>query len=153
MRETRERFEAKFGKDGDNCWLWTGSLSRPKYLPRGQGYGEFMWNGTRMTAHRAAWQLYRGPIPAGKLVLHRCDVPACVNPGHLFVGTYQDNMWDASRKGRLRSRGRSPMLSESVRRYRERFNGGECAATLAREAGISRQGMWLIVTGKSYAWV
>jgi len=75
------------------CWLWAKTLSR-------FGYGMFRIKRESYLAHRYSWTLHRGPIPVGLWVLHRCDVPACVNPGHLFLGTHQDNMDDMKRKGR-----------------------------------------------------
>ncbi|MGH7022786.1 MAG: HNH endonuclease signature motif containing protein [Caulobacteraceae bacterium] len=73
------------------CHLWTGTLTPG-------GYGR-----VHVAAHRLAWQLANGPIPAGMLVLHRCDNPRCCNPEHLFLGTAQDNMTDKVRKGRTRN--------------------------------------------------
>jgi hypothetical protein len=52
-------------------------------------------------AHRIAWELTNGPIPAGLFVCHHCDTPGCVRPDHLFLGTAQENMQDASRKDRM----------------------------------------------------
>ena len=77
------------------CWLWMGTQDR---------YGQFRIggrNGHQVGAHRVAWMLANGLIPMGVHVLHRCDIPTCVNPSHLFLGTRKDNMQDAARKGRL----------------------------------------------------
>jgi len=87
-----ERF-SHFILKTDSCWLWTGA----KY---GRGYGHFSINGRSKIASRVAWELWRGPIPSGMCVLHRCDNPPCVNPDHLFLGTIQDNHDDMWRKDR-----------------------------------------------------
>lgn len=57
--------------------------------------GRFRLRGTTEYAHRAAWLLFRGPIPAGQVVRHvRCDDSLCVNPQHLALGTAEDNAHD-----------------------------------------------------------
>jgi hypothetical protein len=81
-------------KSSDGCWLWTGS----KY---GNGYGRLQVNGSQVSAHRFQYELHYGPIPDGLFVCHTCDTPACVNPGHLFVGTAKENFDDMVSKGRL----------------------------------------------------
>jgi hypothetical protein len=79
----------------DSCWLWKGK-------PDTSGYGRFSPDGrpTSQGAHRVSWQWFRGPIPDDMSVLHRCDVPLCVNPDHLFLGTRGDNNRDRAQKGR-----------------------------------------------------
>ena len=75
------------------CWLWL--LASDK-----DGYGKVQINKKHIRAHRWSWILHFGEIPANLQVLHRCDVPACVNPDHLFLGTNQDNNADKIQKGR-----------------------------------------------------
>lgn len=76
------------------CWDWTGRVYRDTE------YGLFA-GGKERLAHRASWVRANGPIPLGKIILHSCDNPSCVNPAHLSIGTYHDNTMDAIRKGRL----------------------------------------------------
>lgn len=79
------------------CWLWTGTLKKPV---RGLGYGHFRVSGKTKVAHRVSWEIFRGPIPDGLCVCHKCDVSICVNPDHLFLGTRLDNIEDMVAKGR-----------------------------------------------------
>jgi hypothetical protein len=134
---TKERLLAKTVQQGE-CLLWTGHTT-------GNGYGGIKHRGRTLRAHRVSYELHTGPIPAGMEVLHRCDVPACVNPEHLFLGTHADNMKDKSAKGRVarnfgEANGRAKLTDEQVRIINERFvprdrrNG---ARALAREFGVS----------------
>jgi len=79
------------------CWLWLGHL-------HGSGYPRLKINKKNKSAHRYSYEAFVGPIPDGLLVCHKCDVPSCVNPAHLFVGTHKDNARDMMQKGRNRSR-------------------------------------------------
>jgi len=79
------------------CHIWIGALT-------GAGYGAVKVASKTERAHRISWQRRNGSIPDGRLVMHRCDVPACVNLDHLFLGSTQDNMDDRSRKGRTHSK-------------------------------------------------
>lgn len=95
-KSTVERFWSHVKKT-DECWLWTASK-------RSKGYGAFTWKNDGVLvqdrAHRYSFVLANGPIPKGLCVLHRCDVPACVNPAHLFLGTKEENNKDMCEKGR-----------------------------------------------------
>jgi hypothetical protein len=78
--------------DKNGCWIWQ------KYTDR---YGILRWRGKTVKAHWLSFEIFRHSVPQGLSVLHRCDVPACCNPGHLFLGTQTDNMRDCASKGRI----------------------------------------------------
>ena len=94
-----ERFLAGVEKVASGCWLWGGTAESGDY-------GSWSVDGKSTAAHRASYELFVGPIPEGLDVCHSCDVPACVNPGHLFLGTHQDNMDDGKAKARFARGGR-----------------------------------------------
>jgi len=84
-RSPIERFVIKFRIDEQSgCWLWT------DYVDPQNGYGRFRMKVTTL-AHRAAWELLRGPIPKGAYIDHRCRQKSCVNPEHLEPVTPQMN--------------------------------------------------------------
>lgn len=87
------RFMDKVVKQACGCWFWTASKDS-------NGYGLFTMDGKHITAHRCSHILFKGPIPHGKVLLHSCDTPHCVNPDHLTPGTLSDNMVDREKKGR-----------------------------------------------------
>lgn len=73
--KTEARFWAKVDKTG-SCWVWTGAHN-------GLGYGTIRWRGKVMRAHRVAYGLLVGEIPAGLTIDHLCRTRDCVNPQHL----------------------------------------------------------------------
>lgn len=96
-----ERFERRHRKDGeDGCWLWTAATDKDGYGIFGSSYD----GQTFKRAHRYSWVAHNDQsIPKGMFVCHKCDVPGCVNPEHLFLGTVADNHEDMDRKGRRRA--------------------------------------------------
>jgi hypothetical protein len=116
MPTLEEQFWEKVRKaPGDGCWEWIGPRARG-------GYGRFSTPSGMVGAHRFSWTLTHGSIPSTLLICHHCDNPPCVRPGHLFPGTAQDNVLDASRKGRLvgnRTSGRQRRIAWLKRQLQE----------------------------------
>jgi len=76
-----------------DCWHFCGTRNQ-------FGYGRLTVGGRMQVVHRLSYELFVGPIPDGLSVLHRCDNPSCINPEHLWLGTYQDNSRDCWAKKR-----------------------------------------------------
>jgi hypothetical protein len=133
----------------DACWPWKGTRCQPF------GHGGFSVNGRTQKAHRVAFTLASGVIPAGLYVLHRCDNPSCCNPLHLFLGTQGDNNRDRASKGRngdLRgSKSSRAKLSESeAAEILRRRRTGETITALAREYGVHHSAISRIALGQTW---
>lgn len=145
------RFWSKVDKSGgsDSCWIWTAG--------RNHGYGWVRWNGRPMNAQRVAWILTHGD-PGDLHVLHRCDVPACCNPSHLFLGTDADNMHDMDAKGRRVTSDRRgekhpkhKLTIDQVAEIRLLYaQGGITQDALATRYGVESPCIWKIVRRKTW---
>jgi len=151
-----ERFWSKVDRSAgpEGCWLWTGS-GDPK------GYGTFWHDGRTRKAHRASWLLFKGGIPEGIWVLHRCDNPPCVNPAHLWLGTNADNVADMMRKGRDRhplgvgpkrpargaANGRAKLTEASVLAI---LADGRSHYRIAADYGVTHGVIWRIKRGERW---
>lgn len=146
-----DRFWPKVDKSGPRgCWLWTGATFGSL------GYGQISMARDEKTgaprntcAHRVSYELAHGAIPRGQHVLHSCDVPLCVNPAHLFLGTQTDNMRDASGKGRLGvSRpSRQTVTDEQVAEIKRLVASGVKQVAVAQRFGVSTTLVSLLVKG------
>jgi hypothetical protein len=85
------------------CWEKQGFRSLSKGMEQhgpSRGYGHMYYRGRRWASHRLSWLLTRGLIPAGSVVMHKCDNPPCCNPDHLELGTDKQNMQEAGKRKR-----------------------------------------------------
>lgn len=129
-------------KDSEtDCWNWIGAKDRNSY-PRFNRIGH-----SPLYVHRAMYKMFKGVIPPGMLVCHHCDNPSCINPEHLFLGTYQDNILDCIRKGRNLTdySKRSYLSDEQVDEIR---NDPRSGFKLAKIYGVHPQNIHRIKSGK-----
>lgn len=131
------------------CVVWTGCTTHG-------GYGQiWVGRGVYQLTHRVAYELYVGPIPPEMYVLHRCDVPQCCRPDHLYLGTYQDNSDDKYERGRAvhytgSRNGNSRLADEDVKEVFVMLEEGCSQAFIARHFGVSTSTVNGIVLGKGW---
>lgn len=92
--DIKEELLSKIKINENECWEWQGTKSRK--------YGVMRVDGKLKGAHRISYNIFKGEIPLRMLICHHCDNPSCINPQHLFLGTYKDNYDDYKKKSRLR---------------------------------------------------
>ena len=119
----------------NGCWQWIGHTN--KY----NGYGCTWYDQKRILAHRFMWELINDTkVPLGKVVMHTCDNPLCVNPEHLRLGTQQENIADMISKDRQcslsgedhpRNKVTSDLIVEARRLRRNGHNRQEIAKALS----------------------
>jgi HNH endonuclease len=160
LHPLRASFEQRFWKyvqKTDGCWLWTGFRDV-------NGYGHLRigrYQEGQVTAQRASWIVHFGPIPDGLYVLHKCDVPWCVRPDHLYLGTQKQNLQDMAARGRHWLQGRGHLVAGDkganarltwpvVDAIREAHANGESRVSLARYYGVTPNNIGLIVRNRTW---
>lgn len=136
--ESRVEMDANGG-----CWLWTGAATA-------KGYARTTFYGKNTSIHRLSYRTFKGDIPEGLFVCHRCDVRSCVNPDHLWLGTVKDNNRDALKKGRNRP-GTDRKLTEDDVRFIRRSDLS--IRSLAQRFSVSKPTIVNAQKGDFYAWV
>ena len=95
-KSLKARFMSGVKKQSNGCWSWTKHSGTDRV-------GQIFNDGQARPAHRIAYQVFKGAIPAGKLLRHTCANSRCVNPAHLKVGTKAENNRDTVRDGHHRN--------------------------------------------------
>lgn len=151
-KPTKEKInERVFPVTESGCWIWTGKES--------SGYG--MYN--KYLAHRMSYELFIGEIPDGMCVCHKCDIPLCVNPNHLFIGSHKENMKDMEIKGRkwakpvFRKNDGEPasakLTKDKVNEIRSLLSLGKTQQEIALIFGVTQGCIGFIKRGKTWAHV
>lgn len=126
-------FSRSMQEPNSGCWLFEGVLNQSGY-----GFMSVADMGEEKLAHRISYRAYVGRIPDGMFVLHKCDMPSCVNPEHLFLGTHQDNMIDRSKKGRAKTgvRWQHSKKADAIKDFYATLDGPNKLQRVAKEFGM-----------------
>ena len=131
----------------NECWPWQGTIFAV-------GYGAVGLQGKRHYAHRLAYELAHGvQLASDQQVRHSCDNRRCVNPAHLSIGTFYDNMQDAVERNRFKhneEHWNAIVTADDVREIRRLVAGGLYHRQVAERFGISRSAVTNIVNRKTW---
>lgn len=129
----------------DGCWEHRGFARGAARM----GYRGVLVNGRAEYAHRFMFELTKGKIPKGILVMHTCDNPACVNPKHLRLGTPKDNTQDGLSKGRVLLENKKLTVDRAEEIRRIYGAGGTTQKELAEQFGVSQAAISSITRGRT----
>ena len=127
------------------CWIFMGYIDI-------NGYGMIGGENIKVVlAHRLSYKLFHGELEEGLFVCHKCDIPSCCNPHHLFLGTQKDNMADAARKKRMprgEKNARSKLTIEQIRMIIECKKSKGNLKKLTKELPVTYNHVCQIASGK-----
>jgi hypothetical protein len=94
LQNTQADYYSRLRPDlsADHCWLWEGAQTR--------GYGYFRHKNRLIRATHLSLYLNGDGLSEGRVAMHTCDTPNCVNPLHLRWATQAENMADMRAKNR-----------------------------------------------------
>lgn len=164
-----ERFDAAYTPEPNTgCWLWLGSAS-PTSGDGRDWRPTFKVNGKPVRSYRFSYERFVGEIPRGKMICHKCNVPLCVNPEHLYAGTAVENAADCVAAGthpaqlypevykeHARRLGRRPKPKRAmperskidyaaIPSMRKRLAKGATLREIANEYGVTRQAIYQLL--------
>lgn len=145
MKSLKERFLEKVNKT-DSCHEWTSHI-------QSNGYGQFSKDCKAQYAHRVAYEMENGKIEDGLYVLHSCDNRKCVNPDHLFLGTFDDNMNDMvvkQRQAHGMNNGHAKLTNDQVLDIRKMTGTQEEIASIF---GVTRSLISMIQSRKIWKYI
>lgn len=151
----RERFESKFTRGpADECWPWMGQINA-------FGHGVLMTDSvrgqkrSRVQAHRLAYEIENGPVPAGLVVTPKCRNLTCVNPGHLIVVTREElvKIQTAVAWATGGNQPNSRLSARDVAEIRERVRAGETEDDIASDFRVTQTCVSKIKLKKSWRYV
>ena len=127
------------------CWIWLLSVNK-------KGYGLINIDCLQRLAHRVSWRYFIGKIPENTHVLHKCDVPSCINPAHLFLGSNLDNIADRVLKGRGINGERHPfakLSAQDVSKIRS-LAGSKTQSAIAIDYEMNQSILGRLLHGKTW---
>jgi hypothetical protein len=130
------------------CWVYSGATDRRGYGRPAKRTGNNPRQ--RYYAHRRSYEIHKGPIPKGRLVLHTCHNPPCCNPDHLYLGDDKANHYDKIRLGR---HGGAVLDEGKVREIKRLLLTPIMKKDIAARYGVKPALVSSINTGKLWGWV
>ena len=132
----QKKIPLTYQKDKKGCWIVA------SHKPGKNGYPRLTYKGKVDTASRVMYQIVNGNIPKGLFVLHTCDNRMCINPDHLYLGTFYQNMYDMvkrNRQNRGEDRPSAKLTNKNVLTIRKLLLKGISCIEIRKLFNISRQ--------------
>jgi len=131
------------------CRIWTGYTNA-------DGYGRFWFHGKLCLVHRIVYTVFYGEVASSLHILHRCDVPACINELHLYIGTDLDNHNDSIKRGRSargEKNGKVKLTELQVKEIKQKLKAGHHYKVLAEQYKVHFNTIQAIKHGRMWKWL